>query len=415
MRWLARKHPEMVRRNLEQIPIMGRWDDLYIFVDTPLEKDAFNLMKHQLALDIECKTPSLLAKWLKSENTSSLESRELAEKTRRFFGMTARQYRKTLSILRERIKVLERLMSLGRFDEIKFDKIPSRAGVIYRNAFARHDLTRERYEKFAKSEDTKVNAKTLNPCDIIHAARDEFDSPLEASTRLMVEKYWKDLENYFHDAVFDGVAVVDTSSSMRGYDSQIAPIDVAISLGMYCAEKCSPASPWYGHYITFSHTARLVKIQGADFVDKVERIYAANLCQDTNIESVFDLLLRKAIEHGLSNDEMPRNVIIISDQEFNSATGDWQIDRDGSLAIDKANSTMEKIMKKWEARGYSAPHLVFWCVESRSRDNIPMRDNGNVTFVSGYSPVLFDSILTGKTGWDLVKDKLDSERYSAIN
>ena len=52
MRWLARKHPDMVRRNLEQIPVMGRWDDLYIFVGTPLEKDAFNLMKHQLALDV---------------------------------------------------------------------------------------------------------------------------------------------------------------------------------------------------------------------------------------------------------------------------------------------------------------------------------------------------------------------------
>ena len=327
--------------------------------------------------------------------------------------MTARQYRKTLSILRERIRVLERLMSLGRWEEIEFDKIPSKAGVIYRNAFARHDLTRERYEKFAKSEDTKVNAKTLNPCDVIHAACDEFSSSLEAPTRMMVEKYWSNLEDYFHNAVFDGVAVVDTSASMRHGFSQIAPIDVAISLGMYCAEKCSPASPWHDHYITFSHTARLVEIEGADFVDKVKRIYAANLCEDTNIESVFDLLLRKAIEHGLSNDEMPRNVIIISDLEFNSATGDWQIDCDGSLAINKANSTMEKIMEKWKTHGYSAPHLVFWCVESR-QNNIPMRDNGNVTFISGYSPVLFEQLMTGKTGWDLVKAKLDSERYAAI-
>ena len=98
MKWLARTHTASVRRNLELIPEFGRWDDLYEFIGTSLEKDAFRLMKNQLALDIQCKTPSLLAKWLKSENTSSAESRTLANKTREYFNMTHKQYRKTLSL-----------------------------------------------------------------------------------------------------------------------------------------------------------------------------------------------------------------------------------------------------------------------------------------------------------------------------
>lgn len=53
MKWLAENYPEVAKRNLEYIPIYGRWDDLYLFVDTPLEKDAFNLIKKQLILDME--------------------------------------------------------------------------------------------------------------------------------------------------------------------------------------------------------------------------------------------------------------------------------------------------------------------------------------------------------------------------
>ena len=75
------------------------------------------------------------------------------------------------------IRVLERLMSAGRWDEIEFDKIPSRAGMIYKNAFARHDLERMKSEKnvqtyadFAKDKNTKVNAKALYPYEVVKKA-----------------------------------------------------------------------------------------------------------------------------------------------------------------------------------------------------------------------------------------------------
>ena len=139
MRDLAFQNTEAAMRNLRHVPEFGRWDDLYVFVGTPLEAAALNFMKEQLALDIQCKTPSLLAKWMKSENTSSAESRRLATITRKAMGMNHKQYRKTLSVLRGRINIVERLMSENRWDEIEFDKIPSKAGMIYKNAFARHD------------------------------------------------------------------------------------------------------------------------------------------------------------------------------------------------------------------------------------------------------------------------------------
>jgi hypothetical protein len=60
------------------------------------------------------------------------------------------------------------------------------------------------------------------------------------------------------------------------------------------------------------------------------------------------------------------------------------------------------------------PHLIFWNVQAR-QNNIPMIGNGNVSYVSGMSPSIFETIMTGKTGYDLMMEKLDSDRYSVIS
>ena len=122
MKWLAKTDSAAAKRNLQHIAEFGRWDDLYCFVGTSLERDAFKIMKEQFILDLNCKTPSLLAKWLKSENATSEESRKLGELTCRYFGYHPKQYRKHLSTLRERIRVLERLMSQNRWNSISFQR-----------------------------------------------------------------------------------------------------------------------------------------------------------------------------------------------------------------------------------------------------------------------------------------------------
>ena len=425
MRDLAKYDTQAVLRNLAYIPEFGRWDDLYVFVDTPVESAAFDLMKNQLALDVSCKTPSLLAKWLKSENTSSRKSRELANKTRIAFGMNHKQYRKTLSILRARINVLERLMSENRWDEIEFDKIPSRAGMIYKNAFARHDIERmkqdptvQSYADFAKDTTTKVNAKALYPYECVSEARKVMRNgwygyrsqvPMDDTNRLMVNKYWDNLADYFNDATFNGMAIVDTSGSMCGSNAD-APINVAISLGMYCAEKAK--GPYNGHFITFSSNPTFVKVEGVDFCDKVQRMSEADWGGSTNVEAAFDMMLDVAVKNRLSQDEIPENLIIISDMEFNYCVSSnayrssW-----GGSGIKE--TLFETMAKKWAAYGYDMPRLTFWNVQAR-QNNIPMRDDGRVTYVSGMSPVIFEQVMKGLTAWDLMMDKLDSDRYACI-
>ena len=418
-RWLASAHTDAMKRNLKYIPMFGRWDDLYAFVGTPLEADAFNFMKEQLALDVQSKTPSLLAKWLKSENASSIETKRFGSLTRKYLGMTHKEYRKVLSILRERINVLERLMSAGKWDEIEFDKIPSKAGLVYKNAFARHDVERMKeakenvvsYADFAKDTTTKVNAKALYPYEVVAEALKLFRTgsywsmkplpSMDDTNRLMVNKYWDNLTDYFNGAAFNGIAVVDTSGSMVRNDAS-APINVAIALGLYCAEKAS--GPFAGHYISFASRPQLIKTEGVDFCDKVQRIYKTNLVDNTNIKATFDLILGTAIANNCSQEDLPQNVIVISDMEFDYARTSRSISKE---------TLMEGIARRWAAHGYKMPNLIFWNVDARN-NNIPMEVKDGISFVSGFSPVLFEQIMKGKTAFDLMMDKLNSKRYEAI-
>jgi hypothetical protein len=341
-------------------------------------------------------------------------------------NMSHREYRKTLSILRGRIRVLEKLMSAGKWDEIEFDKIPSRAGMIYRNAFARHDIERMKsekevvsYENFAKDKTTKVNAKALYPFDVTKQAMafgnwgyfynyDRKSQDLNDTERLVINKYWENLEDVFNGYSYNGICVCDTSGSMYG-----DPLAVAISIAMYCAEHNT--GDFANHFFTFSTNPTFVKIEGVDFVDKVNRIAQADWGGSTNIEAVFDKMLRIAVENHLSQDDIPKGVIVVSDMEFNSCVcGEFVSGDRWSRYKTPANETLfETIEKRWNAAGYRLPTLTFWNVNARN-DRIAMRKEGHVNFVSGMSPTIFTQVMTGKDAISLMMDTLNAERYSVI-
>lgn len=406
LNWLAKSYPNTVINNLDSISEYGRWDDLYCLVNTPVEKDMFAAIRKQINLDLESKTPSLCAKWLKSENTSSQESCELGNRTRKALGLSHKEYRKILSHLRAKINIVERLMSSGRWDLIEFDKLPSKAGFIYKNAFARRDIIKEKYAAFAIDKGTKVNAKTLYPYEVVaEAAKSRgyyYGNSLSDVDRAMINKYWDNLTDYFNGASLNALAVVDTSGSMYGQ-----PLDVAISLGLYCADKAK--GPFHDHFISFSSRPQFIKCEGIDFVDKVHRIYSYNLCENTNLEATFDLVLNTAIQNRLSQDDLPASLIIISDMEIDYARSNYNYYRSRG---DNTETTMANIRKKWEHAGYKVPSLVYWNVNARN--NTILDENQDVTYVSGFSSVIFEEIMSGKRGYDLMLDKLNSDRYSAI-
>lgn len=404
-KWLAKNEPAAAIKNLKYVPEMGRWDDLLYLIGTPIEREVASLIENQLTLDMEDtingKAISLLAKWLPSENAHSRETKEKAYWIITNLRLTPRAYRKTLSRLREQIKVLEKLMSANRWDEIDFSKIPSKAGLIYRNAFARRDMIAEKYKDFAMNKNTKVNADTLYPYEIVEKVIKQLDfwAGIFKGTeveREMLNKYWENQKDYLNGASPSMLCVVDTSGSMRG-----RPLDVACSLGLYCAERMT--GPFAGKYISFSRNPRLVNCEGHDFVDKVCRIYRDNLCENTDLTKVFDLLLNTALQKGVKREDIPKTICVISDME---------IDYMSNWRESTAKTEMEKVREKWAYHGLELPRLVYWNVNAR---NDTILDKGpNVSFVSGCSPIIFEQVLTGKQGFDLMLEVLLKDRYRKI-
>jgi hypothetical protein len=319
--------------------------------------------------------------------------------------MTSRDYRKMLTEGRKACHLVETLMSQNQWDQIAFDHLPSRAGLLYKNAFMRREETKERYAEFMSRKDAKVNASVLNPVEIAHQILSTWRTP-SATERQAWQKYWDNLKDYFNGATLNAMVVCDTSSSMlHGASGTATPMQVAVSLAMYAAERAN--GPFKNHYISFSHQARLVEVIGADFCGKVSRIIRSNVCENTNLESVFDLVLNTAMQYHLPHNAMPKTLVVVSDME---------VDRSAGISSRK-ETFMESMRRKWAQKcgnRYEFPNVVFWNVSARN-DTFLDDPKSGITFVSGCSPVLFEQIMSGKTSFDLMMDKLNAERYKAIH
>lgn len=403
-RYLANLYPDIIRKNIQYIPLFGRYDDLYEFVETPVEEDMWRLIRKQWQLDVQNmnnnKPVSLMAKWLKSINTSSEESRKLGKLTAKKLGLSEKQYRRTLSMLRSYLDIVEVKMSSNRWEQIEYAHVPSRAMAIYRNAFRKHD--RKRFEEYTEdviSGKAKINSSTLFPYDII----ERMGLRYVAYSRYMqldnydqiLEEQWKALPNYI-EGEHNILVMADTSGSMQG-----RPLATSVGLAIYFAERNKGV--FKDTFMTFSSKPSLVKLTGNTLYEKIQCIPA--IIANTNLEKGLRLILDTAIRHNLSQDDMPKSLIIISDMEFDYATDE----RIGETFYD----TMARMFKE---KGYEIPNIIFWNVDSRHNHFQVTSEYKGVQLASGQSPSVFKSILQniGKTPYEAMIDTLNDPIYDCI-
>jgi hypothetical protein len=410
LEYLARKFPMEISRNMRYVPEFGRWDDLYSFVGTNLQDLALDMLKDQFFKDLTAlksgDNVSILAKWLKSENTSSKESRKLAKITREYFGLTPRKYRKGLSLLRDKIALVETAMSQNKWTKVEYSRVPSQAARIYSNAFRKHDTTRyTQYIEKVHSGEEKINAGTLYPYDIVKNVRAMFHT-MKDEIRTY-DALWKALPNFATEPE-NAIAVVDTSGSMGSGSGKVAPIDVALSLGLYFAER--NVGPFKDYFITFSQQPSMQKIQGTDIYEKVKNLNNAHWDGNTNLQAVFDLLLTTAIKKNASQEDLPKKIYIISDMQFDMATGNSSY-----YGRRKESTNFEAIDRKYKEAGYERPQLVFWNVNASSDTPVTKDENGTF-LVSGCSPSILKYAVNciAATPYELMLEVLNSERYSMI-
>lgn len=416
MKWLAETYPDWAYEVMSYIPDFGRFDDLYCFVDTPLQQEALAMIGNQLYIDADATFPSLCAKWAKSCNASSKETQHLGRLTANVMGLTYHQYQKMLTKIRNRLNVIERLMSDGRWDEIEFEKVPSNAGLRYSRCFSTREELKERYGDFITDNKTKVNSTVLYPYNCAVKAHSVGYMPYGSIEREAVNKYWENLPNYIGDNNANNfMCVCDTSGSMTLGNSNPKPIDVATSLAMYFAERAN--GPFHNHYISFASRPQLIEIVGRDFVEKINRIRNTNLCDNTNLEAVFNLLLNIA-KSGIPAEDFIKNLFIISDMEIDQATNEIRYcdsfyDRE-TKSYNGFKSLMERIRDNWERQtDIPFPKLYYWNVNARN--NTVLSLGPDVSYISGASPAILKQVLSGKTNWELCLETLLGERYKVIH
>ena len=399
---LVRTAPDAVKKNISLFAEYGRFDDLCVLLDTPLENAAVGVIKAQLDKDIAAmnakKPASLLAKWMPSVNASSKETRNMGRRLAASLGMTERTYRKTLSALRRYTDILENRLR-ERDYTFRYEIQPSCAMFKYRGAFIRNDG--ERYSDYLNkvhSGEAKLNADRLFPYDIVRAAMGD----VSAAEKMSLDAAWKSLPALTASKRENALAVIDGSGSMTCGCGGIRPIDAALSLGIYFAEHNT--GTFANHFITFSETPRLVEIKGINIVERVNYCRTFNEVANTNLEAVFTLILRTAVKNRVPESDMPSKLYIISDMQF-----------DYCIVGGNDEPMFREMRKLYAQNGYKLPDIVFWNVNARC-DAVPVnRSETGAALVSGYSPTVFDMVMGGDCSPESVMDRiLSSERYSAI-
>ena len=425
--WVLNEYnPEVACKVLPLIPEYGRWKDVIdILAEFPSDNDLtetiYLLIENQLREDCvnltENKSVSLLAKWLPSINASG-KSRKLAKRICNKLALTFENYRKVLSALRKYLDVTEVKTCGSKWNEIDYNKVSSNANARYLKSFMKHDS--ERRQKYLDTLSSPVaagaimHASNLYPHEVYAKYSETYGRyyDVKVNADQGVEALWTNLKNI--DTVGNTMVVVDNSESMltniKG--SKIMAIDVARSLGVFFSERC--IGEFKDKVIEFSSRPQYIDLTDCkSLADKYNTLNKYDDCSNTNLEKVFNLLLKTAIDNNLSQSELPQRILIVSDMEFDGAT---IIRGDHNEVMARYQTLFESIKTKWIKYGYTMPNIVFWNVNSRT-NTIPVTANEcGVTLVSGYSVNNVKMVLSGDVNpWTALKSVLESDRYNAID
>jgi hypothetical protein len=392
---LVRNDAAIGAKLVSLIPQYGRWDDLVVLEGTLVWNVALEAIKAQLNADLNTEvgnSVSLLAKWLPSINASSKESKRIGRKIAEAMGWNERQYRKALTALRTQINIVEQPMCAREWGAIDYSKLPSRAGFMYRKAFAKQDTDRyQSYLNAVQKGEAKINTGTIYPYEIV----DKYLYRGERSDQTL-NLMWEALPNYMEGKQFNGLVVADVSGSMLG-----TPMSVSISLAMYIAERNTGI--WKDKFLTFSATPELQTVTGSTLSQRIKNLHSAAWGTNTNLQAVFNLVLNTASKNRVPEGEMPRKLIIVSDMQFDSCCHGASV------------TNFEAIRIKYAQAGYSMPELVFWNVDDGGNVPMKMHDTGTC-LVSGCSPSILKAVLTDgvTTPVGVMRDAVYTERYDSV-
>ena len=402
--YLCNKYEDLGSSFIDCVDIeeYGRWDDyIYLYFNTTnirvkeiISTYLFYTFKDDLFDCAKGRQVSLLAKWLPSENASSMKTRAMAKYLRKHvFKLSAKEYRKSLSALRKQCASVEVLTSSNKWNEIDYSAVPSKANIKYASAFLRHDYERRiDYLDDLSEGKTKINCDSMFLYDIVHKYK--FATEEEEAT---LDALWENQKPI--ELTGDVLVVRDGSGSMLSFVSgSVSASDICDSICLYCAEHNSGA--FKNKFITFSSKPRVVDLTNFKTLgDKLGELSSYDDWTNTDLDRTFKLILDTAVKNGYKQEDMPKTILIVSDMMFDSGCNNIPL--------------MEEIANNFAMYGYKLPKLVFWNV-SAGNMVVPIQQNDNgVILVSGFSKNLVEMVVSSDIDpYKALVNVLNSDRYN---
>jgi hypothetical protein len=380
--------PTLAGKLMHKVPALGRWDDLFAYKNSINRNQAFALIAEAL----EAKN-GLAAKWMPRKGPVAVE-------LTRYLGLSPKAYRKLIVGL---TNVVESKMCANDWEAINFSHVPSVASARYQKAFGRN--AKESYSAYIaelkkpveqRDPKVKINASAVYPYDVVKS--------VIKGNAAVADEQWKALPNYIGDAKV--LPMVDVSGSMGSLwysHGDLQPIDIAVSLGLYCADKNTGV--FKDLFLTFSGKPKMEHLKGT-LSQKMTQMSKAHWEMNTNLHAAFDEILKIAVNGKVAQEDMPDMLLILSDMQFDACT---RYD----------DTAMQMIKRKYKDAGYNVPKIVFWNLSSYGKENgnTPVKfDKNGTAHVSGFSPSIMKHVLADDleefTPYNVMVKTLMNDRYA---
>ena len=340
LREIGKTSPDFISDNAKTIAGLGYWKDLIEYFHIPKVISVF-------AQAIRDKD-RLACKW--APRKCAVLRDEL--------GFTNREYRKWLKRYSETV---EQVMSEKEWKDINYSSVPGSAMRKYSRAFTKQDS--KRFDEWKNDKTTKASVSATYPHEV-----------LACDDAALADKLWDNLPDFLEESEENILPMIDTSGSMFG-----EPLAIAISLGMYLAERSK--GEFNDMFLTFDESPQLVKIVGDDVQTRLSNISQAEWGMNTDFEKAYMHILRVAKKHNVMKDSMPSMLLVLSDMQFD----------DSQRNMPHFNHMKEE----YEKAGYELPKIVFWNLACHYGTPAQCSDD-SVAMVSGYSPSIMKAILNAE-------------------
>ena len=408
LNYLGSINSEILKENLSLVPYYGRWDDLYALFDTKLESEAIELIKERLNMDLNSDTPTTLAKWLKSENTSSKESKQLAKRTRQLLNMTPKEYRTTLSCIRNKLNIVETSISKGNWSNIQYGNMTFKSINKYEKAFIRHDYNRyTEYKTLYKRlvGEIKERGNTLAESNSPYLYVKDLITTGNISETYEYKEYIKEYSG-------DTIVTIGLSQNRILKKQNIDILYGGVGTALYLIR--SNRGRYKNYIITMMPKPNLKKICHHSEEEKIKEIIKSSICNEINIESALDLILFSAIKHNIKQEDIPKRLLFIFDPYCKIS----MLSRGNNVNMPYFinASEFERIKDKWTYANLKMPHLIFWNIDKYRENSNIVKYNDYFTYAFGYSNEVFSSLLNDKSTStiDILNRMINNKRYSLI-